>query len=129
MYDQELVASQVQAVQFPFAHDGDITVAIRNTNYAQGPVMIDLVMKPGSVIPAHVHEGMAEGLYVLEGDFVNEGKHHLPGTSLHVKAGEQHGPHTTERGCKVLLLWTAGAASQDANLGDFKVPQAAGATR
>jgi hypothetical protein len=30
---------------------------------------------------------MAEALYVVEGDFINEGKQYLPGTSLHVKAG------------------------------------------
>jgi quercetin dioxygenase-like cupin family protein len=129
MYDQELVASQVKAGPLPYPHEGDITVAIRNTNYALGPVIADIVMKPGSVIPAHVHEGLAEGLYVLEGEFINEGKRHLPGTSLHVKAGKEHGPHSTDKGCKVLVLWTAGAAAQEANLGDFKIAQAAGATR
>jgi len=71
-------------------------------------------MEPGSVIPAHLHAGVAEVLYVIEGDFINEGKQHLPGTSLHVKAGGLHGPHTTEKGCKVLVLWTAHAATQEA---------------
>jgi quercetin dioxygenase-like cupin family protein len=59
--------------------------------------MLHLVMKPGSVIPAHIHGGVAEVLYVMEGDFINEGKQHLPGTSLHVKPGQVHGPHTTKR--------------------------------
>ena len=49
--------------------------------------MLHLVMKPASVIPAHVHEGVAEVLYILEGDFINEDKQYLPGTSLHVRAG------------------------------------------
>ena len=44
--------------------------------------MVHIVMKPGSVIPAHRHDGMAEALYVMEGDFINEGKEYLPGTSV-----------------------------------------------
>lgn len=125
MFDQEILASQVTANPFPFPCEGDITLAARNTDYALGPVMLQLVMAPGSVIPAHRHDGVAEVLYVLEGDFINEGKEHLPGTSLHVKNGHVHGPHTTEKGCKVLVLWTAHAAAQQANLADFTIPKAA----
>src|SRR5215471_12336809 len=72
MYDQEITASQVKADRFPFPSEGDITLAVRNKNYALGPVMVHIVMKPGSVIPAHKHDGMAEALYVMEGDFTNE---------------------------------------------------------
>lgn len=85
--------------------------------------MLHLVMKPGSVIPAHLHENVAEVLYIIDGDFINEGEQYLPGTSLHVKAGQIHGPHTTEKGCKVLVLWTAPAV-EDANLADFNIPKA-----
>ena len=125
MFDQEILASQVKSDRFPFPAEGDITLAVRNKNYALWPVMLQLVMAPRSVIPAHLHEGVAEVLYVLEGDFINEGKQHQPGTSLHVKAGKLHGPHSTERGCKILVLWTDKAATEDANLDDFKVPQKA----
>jgi hypothetical protein len=128
MFDQEILASQVEYDRFPFPCEGDITLAVRNSNYALGPVMLHLVMAPGSIIPAHVHEGVAEVLYVIEGDFINEGKQHSPGTSLHVKAGKPHGPHTTEKGCKLLVLWTDRAMTQEANLADFTVPKAAGAT-
>lgn len=122
MFDQEILASQVKADRFPFPSEGDITLAVRNKNYALGPVMLHLVMKPGSAIPAHIHEGVAEVLYVLEGEFINEGARHLPGTSLHVKAGKQHGPHSTEQGCTLLVLWTDKAATEEANLNDFNVP-------
>lgn len=121
MYDQEILASQVKADRFPFPYEGDVTLAVRNKNYALGPVMVHIVMKPGSVIPAHKHEKMAEALYVVEGDFINEGKEYLPGTSLHVKAGRQHGPHSTKKGCKVLVLWTDKSATQDADLTDFEI--------
>ncbi|HEY2017001.1 MAG TPA: hypothetical protein VGH38_26030 [Bryobacteraceae bacterium] len=77
------------------------------------------------MIPAHIHEGVAEVLYVVEGDFINEGKQYLPGTSLHVKAGKPHGPHSTENGCSVLVPWTDKGATQDAWIGDFEM---AGAT-
>jgi hypothetical protein len=64
---------------------------------------------------------MAEALYVVEGDFINEGKQYLPGTSLHVKAGKPHGPRSTKNGCTLLLLWTDKAATKDANLSDFEI--------
>jgi hypothetical protein len=59
MYDQEIPASQIKADRFPFPCEGDITLAFRNKNYALGPVMLHIVMKPGSVIPAHLHEGVS----------------------------------------------------------------------
>ena len=123
MYDQEILASQVKVDRFPFPCEGDVTLAVRNKNYALGPVMVHIVMKPGSVIPAHKHEKMAEALYVMQGDFINEGKEYLPGTSLHVKAGRQHGPHSTKKGCTVLVLWTDKSATQDADLSDFEIAQ------
>src|SRR5262249_36608023 len=59
MYEQEIPASQVKADRFPFPCEGDITLAVRNKNYALGPVMLHIVMKPGSVIPAHLHQGVS----------------------------------------------------------------------
>ena len=57
MFDQEILDSQVKADKFPFPSEGEITLAVRNKNYSLGPVMLHLVMEPGSVIPAHIHEG------------------------------------------------------------------------
>ena len=121
MFDQEILASQVRADSFPFPSQGKITLAVRNKNYALGPVMLHLEMSPGSAIPAHSHENVAEVLYVVEGEFINEGQRYQAGTSLHVKAGKPHGPHSTETGCKLLVLWTDKAATADANLDDFCV--------
>lgn len=119
MFDQEILRSQVKADRFPFPCEGDITLAVHNKNYALGPVMLQLTMKPGSSIPAHVHEGVAEVLHVVEGEFINEGKRHAPETSLHGKAGTLHGPHSTESGCTILVLWSDKAATADANLDDL----------
>jgi hypothetical protein len=45
-------ASQVKADRFPFPCEGDITLAVRCKNYALGPVMLHIVMKPGSAGPS-----------------------------------------------------------------------------
>jgi hypothetical protein len=34
--DQEIAASEVKADRFPFPCEGDITLAVRNANYALG---------------------------------------------------------------------------------------------
>lgn len=46
--------------------------------------LLHIGMKAGAVIPAHLYNGMAGALYVVEGDFTKEGQ---AGTSLHFKAG------------------------------------------
>ena len=119
MIDQEVLDSQIKADRFPFPSKGDVTLGVRNANYTLGPVMLQLTMKPGAVIPAHLHKNVAEVLYIVEGDFTNEGKQYLAGTTLHIKAGTQHGPHSTESGCKLLVLWTERTSHEAADLNDF----------
>ena len=119
MVDHEVFANQIKVDPFPFQSEGDITLAVRNANYALGPVMLHIVMKPGAAIAAHHHNGMAEALYVVEGDFTNEGKQYPAGTSLHFKAGNAHGPHSTKNGCTLLALWTERSSKEAADLSDF----------
>jgi len=121
MVDLEVIGSQFKTDRFPFESEGDITLAVRNANYTLGPVMLHIAMKPGAVIPAHLHKGMSEALYVVEGDFTNEGKQYQMGTSLHFKAGKEHGPHTTKNGCKLLVLWTERTMKEAADLSDFVI--------
>ena len=61
----------------------------------------------------------AKALYVVEGDFTNEGKQYQAGTSLHFKAGKAHGPQTTKNGCRLLVLWTERTSKEAADLSDF----------
>ena len=110
MVDQEVLDSQLKTDRFPFPSEGDITLRVRNANYTLGPVMLHIAMNPGAV---------AEALYVVEGDFINEGKQYQAGTSLHFKAGKAHGPHTTKNGCKLLVLWTERTSNEAADLSDF----------
>jgi quercetin dioxygenase-like cupin family protein len=121
MIDQEVLASQIKTDRFPFPSQGDITLGVRNANYALGPVMLHLTMRPGATVPAHLHRGMAEALYVVDGDFTNEGKQYQAGTSLHFKAGNVHGPHSTKNGCKLLILWMERSAHEAADLTDFVI--------
>jgi quercetin dioxygenase-like cupin family protein len=125
MVDQEVIGSQLKTDRFPFQSEGDITLAVRNANYTLGPVMLHIAMKPGAFIPAHLHKGTTEALYVIEGDFTNEGKQYQAGTSLHFKAGSEHGPHTTRNGCKLLVLWTERTANEAADLTDFVIAKKA----
>jgi quercetin dioxygenase-like cupin family protein len=64
-------------------------------------------MAPGAVIPAHLHTEADETVYVLEGDFVEDGQSHGPGSFFAGKAGEPHGPHSTVGGCAVLTAFSA----------------------
>ena len=121
MVDQEVLDNQLKSDRFPFPSQGDISLAVRNANYTLGPVMLHITMKPGATIPAHTNKGMAEALYVAEGDFSNEGKEYQAGTSLHFKAGNAHGPHSTKNGCKLLVLWTERSSKEAADLSDFVI--------
>jgi redox-sensitive bicupin YhaK (pirin superfamily) len=127
MVDQEVLGSELKTDRFPFPSEGDIALAVRNANYTLGPVMLHIAMKPGASIPAHLHKGMAEALYVVEGDLTNEGKHYQAGTSLHFKAGKAHGPHSTKEGCKLLVLWTERTSKEAADLSDFTLATKAAA--
>ena len=64
-------------------------------------------MEAGSVIPAHSHTHSDQMVFVVEGDLLEDGVRHGPGSFFVAKAGTPHGPHGTSGGC-VLLSWYAG---------------------
>jgi quercetin dioxygenase-like cupin family protein len=89
----------------------------------RSPSMIHIRMEPGAFIPAHLHKKAAEVLCILDGDFINEDKAYGSGDFLHSKPGTVHGPHTTKRGCSLLVLYTANTGEADPN--DFFLAEAA----
>jgi quercetin dioxygenase-like cupin family protein len=73
-------------------------------------------MQPGDVIARHYHGGQAQTLYILEGDFIDEGTSYSAGTELNVKPNTHHGPHSTETGVTFLAMFTG-----NVDLTDFKL--------
>jgi len=91
--------------------------------------MLHLEMQPGSVLPAHPREGVAEALYVVEGTLSTRGSNTSnTGRARRFTTGKLHGPHSALKGCKILVLCTAHAVTQEANLGDFTIAKVAAAT-
>ncbi|WP_020472971.1 cupin domain-containing protein [Zavarzinella formosa] len=64
-------------------------------------------LAPGASIPAHFHTKADETVYVLEGDFIEDGATHGPGSFFAGKAGVPHGPHSSVGGCIVLTGFSA----------------------
>jgi anti-sigma factor ChrR (cupin superfamily) len=64
-------------------------------------------MSPGAIIPAHLHTQARETVYVLEGEFVEDGEIHGPGSFFAAKPGVPHGPHGSISGCLVLTAFSA----------------------
>ena len=104
MYNVTLHADSVE--WSPLGFPGS-SLGVLHSDPATGAMTILIRMSPGASIPAHSHTKADEALYVLEGDFVEAGVTSGPGTFYAAKARVPHGPHTTVRGCTVLLALSA----------------------
>lgn len=98
--------AELGSIPFPIpgATSEKLTARIFNLDIAQGPVFVTLTMAAGARIPAHHHEKTAEQIYVLSGDFVDNGIAYGPGTFISQSVGQKHGPHETRGGCEVIFL-------------------------
>jgi len=74
---------------------------------ATGAMAVMTRMDAAATIPAHFHTKADETVYVLAGDFVEDGVSHGPGSYFVAKAGVPHGPHRTVGGCTVLTHFGA----------------------
>jgi len=72
-----------------------------------GAMTVMTRMAAGAVIPAHFHTRADETVFVLDGDFIEDGESHGPGAYFVGKAGTPHGPHRTAAGCTVLTHFSA----------------------
>jgi quercetin dioxygenase-like cupin family protein len=84
-----------------------VSLRVLHTDSQTGATSVLTRMAPGAVIPAHLHTQADETVYVLEGDFVEDGHSHGPGSFFAGKAGVPHGPHSTVGGCTVLTAFSA----------------------
>lgn len=71
-----------------------------------GAMTVMTRMQPGASIPAHSHTHADETVYVLEGDFVEDGVAYGPGGFFAGAAGTVHGPHRTVSGCVLLTTFS-----------------------
>jgi quercetin dioxygenase-like cupin family protein len=97
------------AIPFPIpgATPDGVKATLVNVDGAKGLVTTIIHIAPGARIPAHYHNDGAEAHFVLEGDFINAGVSHGPGTFVTHPAGVVHGPDESKSGCKILTLQTA----------------------
>jgi quercetin dioxygenase-like cupin family protein len=90
----------------PIAFEG-VSIRILHRVEPTGAMTVMTRMAPGSVIPAHSHTAADETVYVLEGDFIEDGASYGPGSFFAGPAGTPHGPHRTVGGCVLLTTFSA----------------------
>lgn len=84
-----------------------VSMKVLSKDGATGAMAVLTRMDAGAVIPAHLHTRADETVFVLEGDFVEDGERYGPGAHFVGGAGTPHGPHTTSEGCTVLTHFSA----------------------
>ena len=90
----------------PLDFDG-VSVRLLHRVESTGAVTLMTRMAPGSAIPAHWHSAADETVFVLDGDFIEDGASYGPGSFFIGRAGIPHGPHRTAGGCLLLTTFSA----------------------
>ena len=103
MYDRTLRESEIDGG--PLDLPG---VFIKKLRRDGGGGIIGLTkIRPGVEFPAQLHAEVDESVYVLDGDFVEDGVSHPTGTVFFAFARTPHGPQTTVGGCTVMTYFSA----------------------
>lgn len=84
-----------------------VSIKLLFRDAATGATAVVTRLDAGAVIPAHRHARADETVFVLAGDFVEDGEGYGPGAFFVGKAGTPHGPHTTATGCTLLTHFSA----------------------
>lgn len=103
MYDRKLDTAAM--AWLPLDFPGVAMKTLRQDDPSGGMTVMTR-MQPGAVIPAHSHTRADETVYVLEGDFVEDGVAYGPGSFFAGAAGTPHGPHGTTGGCVLLTTFS-----------------------
>ncbi|HEX4614125.1 MAG TPA: cupin domain-containing protein [Urbifossiella sp.] len=104
MYHLKLTADAGPWVPLDFP---GVSLRVLNTDPETGATSVLTRLAPGAEIPAHLHTAADETVYVLEGDFIEDGTGYGPGCFFAGKAGVPHGPHRSAGGCTVLTTFSA----------------------
>ncbi len=84
-----------------------VSMKVLHNDETTGAMAVLTRMAPGTTIPAHWHTRADESVFVIEGDFVEDGVKYGPGCYFKGSAGTVHGPHSTISGCVVLTHFSA----------------------
>lgn len=84
-----------------------VTMRVLRRDEATGAMTVLTRIAPGASIPAHSHTKADESVFVVEGDFIEDGEEYGPGSFFFGRAGTPHGPHRTTGGCTVLTHFSA----------------------
>lgn len=104
MFTKILDAATVEKVELGFT---GVAMQLLTGDVRGNGMYAMTTMAAGSVIPAHSHTSADEFVYVVSGDFVENGTSYGPGSVFYGVAGTAHGPHTTKTGCVVLSHYSA----------------------
>jgi quercetin dioxygenase-like cupin family protein len=102
MYDRIFVAQDEDPITPGFA---GVAIRVLVGNLQNSSTVFD--NKAGARIPAHRHSLADEFVYVIAGDFIEDGKTYGAGTAFWCKAGSIHGPHESTAGCKLITYFSA----------------------
>lgn len=99
----------VREGELPWADLGmpGVSMKVLHTDEATGAMAVLTRIEAGASIPAHWHSKADETVFVVEGDFVENGISYGPGAYFVGQARTPHGPHSTVRGCLVLTHFSA----------------------
>lgn len=111
----EAASVEISAIRIPGATPGGIEAQLLNIDLERGIVASIIHFKPGAEIPAHYHKEGAEAHFVIEGELIDGGRTYGPGAYLTHAAGVVHGPHRSERGCRVLTVQGGKLAAGDSD--------------
>jgi quercetin dioxygenase-like cupin family protein len=90
----------------PLDFDG-VSMKVLQQVESSGGMTVMTRLAPGSSIPAHRHTRADETVFVVDGDFVEDGVSYGPGTFFVGPAGSAHGPHRSVGGCILLTTFSA----------------------
>ena len=117
----------VSPIRIPGATPDGVAAQLLNIDLERGIVATIIHFKPGAEIPAHYHELGSEAHFVIEGELTDGDQTYGPGSYLTHAAGVVHGPHRSDKGCRVLTVQGGKMAADDS---DFHlVEQNGGAKR
>lgn len=103
MYDLKLETAGIAWTPLDFA---GISMKTLRQDTRTGGMTVMTRMQAGATIPAHSHTRADETVYVVQGDFVEDGVAYGPGSFFAGAAGTAHGPHRSEGGCVLLTTFS-----------------------